>query len=197
MYDRKTLTDLVRDVPLTRLLYMTETIQRCAAALPDSIRQRTDAELCLLRLCDESLNGDVTALTGRLSALEDAIKRGVPAAPQRSTVPAPAAKEERPPCRTSRPCRTSPPPEDDRRRVFDVPVPARPAAKQPAAPAPNGDTALWDKLINHYKGRAAGAVPRHAEHGQGRAGGRLPDRGLPGRFHHEPAEQRDHHHRPA
>ena len=147
VYDRKTLADLVRDVPLTRLLYMTETIQRCAAALPDSIRQRTDAELCLLRLCDESLNGDVTALTGRLSALEDAIKRGVPAAPQRSTVPAPAAKEERPPLPDEPPA-----PEDDRRRVLDVPVPARPAAKQPAAPAPNGDTALWDKLINHYKG---------------------------------------------
>ena len=61
---------------MRRLLYMTDTIQRTAAALPRSIRQRTDAELCLLRLCDESLSNDTEALAGRVSALEDALKKG-------------------------------------------------------------------------------------------------------------------------
>ncbi len=49
----KTLSELTAEVPMRRLLYMTDTIQRTAAACP-GIRQRTDAELCLLRLCDEA-----------------------------------------------------------------------------------------------------------------------------------------------
>ena len=74
LYDRKTLSELTAEVPMRRLLYMTDTIQRTAAALPRSIRQRTDAELCLLRLCDESLSNDTEALADRVSALEDALK---------------------------------------------------------------------------------------------------------------------------
>ena len=77
LYDRKTLSELTAEVPMRRLLYMTDTIQRTAAALPRSIRQRTDAELCLLRLCDESLSNDTEALADRVSALEDALKKGV------------------------------------------------------------------------------------------------------------------------
>ena len=74
LYDRKTLSELTAEVPMRRLLYMTDTIQRTAAALPRSIRQRTDAELCLLRLCDESLSNDTETLADRVSALEDALK---------------------------------------------------------------------------------------------------------------------------
>lgn len=62
LYDRKTLAGLAGDLPMTRFLYLTETLQQCCAALPDSIRPRTDAELCLLKLCDETLSGDLTAL---------------------------------------------------------------------------------------------------------------------------------------
>lgn len=48
---------------MQRLLYLTETLQGTRAALPDSFQPRTDVELCLLRLCDESLCGDLTALS--------------------------------------------------------------------------------------------------------------------------------------
>ena len=89
VYDRKSLSDMTADVPMRRLLFMTDTIQRTAAALPDSIRQRTDAELCLLRLCDESLCGDPSALEGRVSALEDAVRSGAAPAPS-APVSAPA-----------------------------------------------------------------------------------------------------------
>ena len=77
VYDRKTLADMTAETPMRRLLFMTDTIQRTAAGLPDSIRQRTDAELCLLRLCDESLSGDTAALDGRVSALEEKLEKGV------------------------------------------------------------------------------------------------------------------------
>ena len=72
VYDRKTLTELGRDLPMSRFLYMADTLQSCCAALADSIRPRTAAELCLLRLCDESLSGDLTAFDRRLARLEQA-----------------------------------------------------------------------------------------------------------------------------
>ncbi len=169
LYDRKTLSGLAGDLPMTRFLYLTETLQQCCAALPDSIRPRTDAELCLLKLCDETLSGDLTALCQRVTALE---KGGVPqaAAPTRP-VSAPPKKpvQERPapPVRDipieTRYDEAPPPPEEYGERVFDIPDEAPPAP--PPTPRPvqktipqtaetsTGDTAVWTRLIDHYKGR--------------------------------------------
>lgn len=151
LYDRKTLSELTAEVPMRRLLYMTDTIQRTAAALPRSIRQRMDAELCLLRLCDESLSNDTEALADRVSALEDALKKGVvpaerPAA-RPAAAPTPPPRREAPPI----PQETSPAPEP-------APVPTAPAPPAPApertsaAPAAGGDSQVWAALIEHYKG---------------------------------------------
>ena len=139
VYDRKSLSDMTADVPMRRLLFMTDTIQRTAAALPDSIRQRTDAELCLLRLCDESLCGDPSALEGRVSALEDAVRSG--AAPARRPAAAPApAQEERP----------APVREERRPEPEEAPATTAPAPSAPAAPT-GGDTTVWSALLDHYK----------------------------------------------
>ena len=175
LYDRKTLSGLAGDLPMTRFLYLTETLQQCCAALPDSIRPRTDAELCLLKLCDETLSGDLTALCQRVTALE---KGGVPAAPQSAATPKrasarPAAERPAPAARElpieTRYDEAPPPPEEYGERVFDIPddVPSAPAPAprpaQKAAPATRnapqtaetsaGDTAVWTRLIDHYKGR--------------------------------------------
>ena len=175
LYDRKTLSGLAGDMPMTRFLYLTETLQQCCAALPDSIRPRTDAELCLLKLCDETLSGDLTALCQRVAALE---KGGVPAAPQSAAAPKrasarPAAERPAPPVQDipieTRYDEAPPPPEEYGERVFDIPddvPPAPPPASRPArsaAPAAahapqsaetsTGDTAVWTRLIDHYKGR--------------------------------------------
>ena len=165
LYDRKTLSELAGEQPMTRFLYLTDTLQQCCAALPDSIRPRTDAELCLLKLCDETLSGDLTALCQRVAALE---KGGVPQA-------APAARKTSRPAPETRPARelpietrydeAPPPPEEYGERVFDIPeeipVPApvrqpprRDAAAQPAsAESADGDTSVWLRLIDQYKGR--------------------------------------------
>lgn len=151
LYDRKTLSELTAEVPMRRLLYMTDTIQRTAAALPRSIRQRTDAELCLLRLCDESLSNDTEALADRVSALEDALKKGV--VPAEGPAARPAAAPNPPPRREAPPIpqETSPAPEP-------APVPTTPAPPAPApertsaAPAAGGDSQVWAALIEHYKG---------------------------------------------
>ena len=181
MYDRKTLTAMGKDIPLSRLIYLTTAAQQCCAGLSDSIRPRTDGELCLLRMCDESLSGDFAALESRLTRLEDAVKKGVAFAPAVQSAPAvpqaaPAvtqAPAEPVPSPAPRPAEEEPPlpeeppmPEEPGERVYDVPEePVRPgpaprkAAERPrqeAAPSPGGtqgDTALWGRLLDQYKGR--------------------------------------------
>ena len=167
LYDRKTLAELAGDQPMTRFLYLTDTLQQCCAALPDSIRPRTDAELCLLKLCDETLSGDLTALCQRVAALE---KGGVPQAAPAARKTSRPAPEPRPAPVRELPIETRydeapPPPEEYGERVFDIPeeipVPApvrqpprRDAAAQPAsAEIADGDTSVWLRLIDQYKGR--------------------------------------------
>ena len=165
LYDRKTLAELSGQLPMRRFLYLTDTLQQCCAALPDSIRPRTDAELCLLKLCDETLSGDLTALAERVAALEESGVSAAPAAAKQAVV-RPAPPVEHPPIETR--YEAPPLPEEYGERVFDIPDEAPPAPpprpKQtppvqsaadtpPAAAAAGGDTAVWDRLIEHYKGR--------------------------------------------
>ena len=168
LYDRKTLSELGSQLPMRRFLYLTDTLQQCCAALPDSIRPRTDAELCLLKLCDETLSGDLTALCQRVAALE---KGGVPqAARPVSASPKKAAPERPAPPVRDIPIETRydeapPPPEEYGERVFDIPEeipapapvrqpPRRAAAAQPStAESADGDTSVWLRLIDQYKGR--------------------------------------------
>lgn len=151
LYDRKTLSELTAEIPMRRLLYMTDTIQRTAAALPRSIRQRTDVELCLLRLCDESLSNDTEALADRVSALEDALKKGV--VPAERPAARPAAAPTPPPRRE-----VSPIPQETSPAPVPTPAPAAPAPatpapeSAPAAPGTGGDSQVWAALIEHYKG---------------------------------------------
>ena len=154
-FDSATLDKLGKGVPANRFLYLASTLQKAAADLYYSADRRTDAELCLLRLCDESLCGDLTALENRVTRLEDALERGaeirtavkqsVAAAepPQAAEKPAPRpAKAAPPPTEDPPPWDEPPLPEDPPmreepgERVFDIPadaVPVRPAA--PQAPA--------------------------------------------------------------
>ena len=151
LYDRKTLSELTAEIPIRRLLYMTDTIQRTAAALPRSIRQRTDAELCLLRLCDESLSNDTETLADRVSALEDALKKGV--VPAERPAARPAAAPTPPPRRE-----VSPIPQETSPAPVPTPAPTAPAPatpvpeSAPAVPAAGGDSQVWAALIEHYKG---------------------------------------------
>ncbi len=69
-YDQATLLALSRGASPKRFLYLTSTIQACTAGLGSSLHPRTEGELCLLRLCDESLSGDLDALCARVAKLE-------------------------------------------------------------------------------------------------------------------------------
>lgn len=176
-YDDGLMDSLSQGVSPARLLFMASLLQSVTSSLPLSANRRTDAELCLLRLCDESLCGDVTALSARLARLEES---GLPvqasAAPTAAPAPAPKTQkkvpvqpapppaddvppweEERPPLPDAPPweeeppsgVEPAPPPEQPARRK--VGVPAEPAP-QPAPPSPAG-CALWNELVEQYKNK--------------------------------------------
>ena len=178
IYDTKTLKSLSGSQPMRRFLYLTETLQSCCAGLGDSFQPRTDAELCLLRLCDESLSGDLTALSQRIDRLEDQVANGIPVktVPQTAGTSPKTAPLSRDNAGTSRdvpsddrpPTPEEPPlPEEPggRERVYDIPdeepSAARPAARPTRKPtaakstAVVGDTGKWDAMKEHCKGRLA------------------------------------------
>ena len=123
---------LSQGVSPTRLIFMATQLQAVSAALPMSANRRTDAELCLMRLCDESLCGDTAALAARLARLEDGLSGGQPG-PVRQSDPARqtgAARQSKPtrqeaPAapRQSRPQPAGPPPWDDPAPIPDGPPP--------------------------------------------------------------------------
>ena len=150
-FDAETLERLCQGQSTQRFLYLSATLQKCTADLYYSANRRTDAELCLLRLCDEGLSGDLTALNARMRRLEDrmavlpeAIRQGAPmdapARPQKAAKPAPKTapkpvkptddappwEEERPPLPEEPPIREDLPPWD---------VPAPPAGRETPLPA--------------------------------------------------------------
>ena len=163
-FDSATLDQLGKGVPSNRFLYLASTLQKAAADLYYSADRRTDAELCLLRLCDESLCGDLTALENRITRLEDAAARGavisaakaIGAAPVSQAPAKPASKPVEPPPAEAPPPWDEPPlpeeppmREEPGERVFDIPedaipvrpaqpkaVPAKPTASISSAPKP-------------------------------------------------------------
>ena len=172
VYERKTLTELGKDVSMARFLYLTQTLQAACAAISDSFHPRTEAELCIMKLCDEGLSGDLAALTARMDRLEQQLRDGVTAAPTkpaRRAAPAPVQRETPPTPIDEPPLPEEPPLPDEpsgREWVFDIPdelpeQPARPVRRPAAArPAPqqsasavSGDTGVWAALLDQYKGR--------------------------------------------
>ncbi len=98
-FDGETLKKLSARFDVPRLVQMLTQLQKTAAELARSANRRTDMELCLVALCDPSLDGSAAGLSARIARLE----QGIAAAPVTAaeTVPAPgvspASKRETPP----------------------------------------------------------------------------------------------------
>ena len=122
-YDSATLDRLGNGASASRLLHLASTLQRTTADLYYSTNRRTDAELCLLRLCDESLSGDLTALVSRVQRLEEAAARGqvIRAAVEQSVAAKPADKPAAP---TAKPLAAAP---AEDRPPWEEPADASPA----------------------------------------------------------------------
>ena len=91
-YDANTLADLSRKSTPARFIQLCTLLQETAAQLQFSVNRRTDAELCILKLCDETLSGDLAALNARIARLEEQIAAGVQFA-ARNVSSAPAMPE--------------------------------------------------------------------------------------------------------
>ncbi|MCD8007380.1 MAG: DNA polymerase III subunit gamma/tau, partial [Clostridiales bacterium] len=75
-YDEATMQALSRGLSSQRLLHMLTLLQDTQAKLKTSANRRTDAELCLIQLCDRTLDGSVLSLSERLSRIEAAWANG-------------------------------------------------------------------------------------------------------------------------
>ena len=134
-YDTALLDRLGQGVPGTRFLYFASTLQKASAELYYSSNRRLDTELCLLRLCDESLSGDLTALAARVRRLEDALMSGVLPDSPRGVRRQEGAKTESIPKQ-----RPAPAPEP-RPEAKPKPAPEpRPEVKPEPAPEPRPET---------------------------------------------------------
>ena len=156
-YDETTMRALGEQFTAQRLLQMLTVLQSALADLPRSGNRRTDTELCLIRLCDESLDQSLAGLAARVARLEERLTQGgIPAqppaqsqavsrpvsrpaqAPQKRPAAVPNVQEDRPPWEEERtPLPEEPPAPGEMERVFDVPEPepVRPAARPTARPA--------------------------------------------------------------
>ena len=179
-YDAATLQSLRAQGTSARFIQLCTILQETAAQLQFSVNRRTDAELCVLKLCDETLSGDLAALGARIARLEEQIAAGVQfAAKHPAGVPkpaaVPAAKEISAPQSASP--ETPPAPEEDRPPWDEPPLPddydAPPPYGEPAAPAPKaavpkptapapaqdagesngGDGEIFLQLMESYKNR--------------------------------------------
>ena len=176
-YDSQTMDGLLRQADSARLIAICTTLQRTAADMNVSVNRRTDAELCLLKLCDETLSGDLSAINARLARLEQQMATGVryaaaegaaqaekPAPAKTAAKPTVVEDEAPPPWEDSAPAPAdesfddAPPPygepAEPERPQSAMTAPAPQAAEPKAeASAPTGDSDIWLALMESYKNR--------------------------------------------
>ena len=176
-YDGQTMDSLLRQADSARLIAICTTLQRTAADMNVSVNRRTDAELCLLKLCDETLSGDLSAINARLARLEQQMATGVryaaaegaaqaekPAPAKTAAKPTAVEDEAPPPWEDSVPAPAdgsfddAPPPygepAEPERPQSAMTAPA-PQAAEPKVEAPKltGDSDIWLTLMESYKNR--------------------------------------------
>lgn len=160
-YDENTMRKLSNLFQTARLAQILGLLQHTIAELPRSGNRRTDAELCLIRLCEPSLDESMSALNARLSRVEELVAGGIPAAcavsaaPQKRSENSAAQKDSH---------QTAPLPEEpgERARLSE-----EAPAKRPEQPeeircsqeqAVSGDT-LWPGLITGIRGKFPAEYP--------------------------------------
>lgn len=147
-YDAATLRNLRAQGTSARFIQLCTILQETAAQLQFSVNRRTDAELCILKLCDETLSGDLAALGARIARLEEQIAAGVQFAAKHpasapASAPAPATaqklapapqKAAEAPTESAKPAEEAPLPWDEPPLSDDYDAP--PPYGEPVAPAP-------------------------------------------------------------
>ena len=142
LYDEKTLDRLGALASGNRLIFMLDVLGQALAACNGSGNLRTEAELCLMKLCDETLCGDLSALNARMEKLERAAAKGF------AVAEVPASKG----VKTAAPAEKSVPAPEDKPREAKPEMPEKTAAPKPESKPAPGDDDIWKRLQNRYKG---------------------------------------------
>lgn len=132
-YDEATMRRLGEQFSAQRLLQVLTLLQSATADLARSSNRRTDAELCLIRLCDERLDESFTGLSARIARLEERVAQGIPA---QSAAPAPQRPAPRPTPRPAPKPVQNPAPQQFDAPPWDVEEPKPAPVKQPEKSAP-------------------------------------------------------------
>lgn len=166
-YDDATLRGLSEQLTAPRLIQMLTVLQETMSRLAVSSDPRTDAELCFIRLSDESLDGSELGLSARVARLETmmAYPTPVPAKPAAQPTPSPTpAKQSAPPAKPMEeeappPWDTEPPPAPEEAPAVEEP-PAEALVAAPAAVTPGAaaDSGFWPALLPGLKPLLSPAV---------------------------------------
>ena len=152
-YDGSTMRSLGEQLTAPRLLQMLRLLQNTRADLPRSSNRRTDAELCLIRLCDERLDDSPSGLSARIARLEEQLAGGF-SPPASSPAPvSPAKLEENFPASEQ----TAPPEPPETPASSDAPEPeSAPQSSVPSEAA--GISDFWPAFTATLQGRVPPSV---------------------------------------
>ncbi|MGN1015035.1 MAG: DNA polymerase III subunit gamma/tau [Butyricicoccus sp.] len=144
-YSPKTVQELAQQVPASRLIAYAGILQETLTRMPHAANRRIEAELCMVRLCQLQAD-DYDTLSGRVDALEDKLKHGVPV---QTVQRGGESNDDRPPLPDEA---DAPPWEED-----DLPPIARNAPRKTAKPKPvkleSGPE--WMKVVQELRGKIA------------------------------------------
>ncbi len=138
---------------LPAVLYAMDVLQNAGARLQAGADRRMEAELAALKLCDPTLNASTAALTARIEALENALRRlsaGMPAAPASAPAPASAASEPTPvaapPAAEPTPTPAEPPAMPTPTEEAPPPAPSSPTSGNEEKPFP-----AWREVLERLR----------------------------------------------
>ena len=149
-YDQETMGLLARKFPSQRLLQMLELLQSTQAGLRTSANRRTDAELCLIQLCEVELDQSLTGLSARIAQLEAKLAGALPVQPV--AVPAPVPQAQPKPNPVSKPTpEPTPAPVKDDLPPWDTEEPTLPPVSAPVPwdepPLPSEEPPLMEEEL--------------------------------------------------
>ena len=149
-YDQETMGLLARKFPSQRLLQMLELLQSTQAGLRTSANRRTDAELCLIQLCEVELDQSLTGLSARIAQLEAKLAGALPVQPMAIPAPVPQAQPKPNPVSKPTPEPTPAPVKDDL-PPWDTEEPTLPPVSDPVPwdepPLPSEEPPLMEEAL--------------------------------------------------
>ena len=146
-YSEKTVRRLCEGCATSTLITYTRMIQESLMRMKNAANRRVEAELCIIRLCSLGAD-DYDSLSGRVEALEEKVRNGVPAAAPARAVP----DNDRPPPPGNA---DAPHQEDDESQAAQKKQPAHKGKKTDAA---TDDWPLWPKLLTSLTGKISNAA---------------------------------------